>query len=256
LNNYFKFFKNNHFSSTITAKEKYTHQKNEISMNTLKLAKILYVEDEENTRKNAVEYLEYYCDNVYEAENGEEGYQTYLNIKPDIIITDINMPKLNGLEMIQRIRENDNKTKIIVATAYLESKYLLIAVELGLIKYLIKPITEDILLPVLKMCSESFEQKNNIFMISEHYSFDTFNKTLFKDKTQVELSKKEVLFLDLLIKNYTRVVTYEEFNTAVWNGDMSDDAMRSIVKELRRKISKDSLKNISKMGYQIQTIVD
>ena len=225
-------------------------------MNMLKNIKILYVEDEENIRRNAIEYLQYYCDNVFEAKDGENGYQVYLDVKPDIIITDINMPKLNGLEMIQRIRKVDKTTKIIVATAFLEPEYLLIAVELGLIKYLVKPITEDKLLPVLRICSQDMKEKGNIFTISSTHSFDTLNKSLFKDNIQIELSKREMQFLDLLIKHHNRVVSYKEFDLAIWDGLMSEDAMRSVVRELRRKISKKSLKNISKMGYQIKVIID
>ena len=224
-------------------------------MNQLKNRTILYIDDEDAIRSNAVEYLQYYCDNVFEAKDGLEGYELYKRIKPDIIITDINMPYLNGLEMIQRIRNEDTQTKIIVATAYLETKYLLLAIELGLIKYLVKPITEDKLLPVLTECIKDFNTSSNIFQITGEHSFDRLNKTLFKNNDIIELTKKELDFLELLIKNHSRAVSYEEFNQAVWEGNMSEDAMRSIVKELRKKLSKSAIKNISKVGYQIQKIV-
>lgn len=220
-------------------------------MDNLKNLKILYIDDETFIRENAVEYLSFYCDNVYRAIDGIDGIEKYKKYKPDIIITDIKMPKLNGINMIKEIRAKDKKTKIILATAFLETNYLLDAVELGLVKYLVKPITADKLLPVLKSCVEDIIGDNNILNIGKNFIFDTFNKTLFFNKKQVFLTKKEVLFLDILIKNNKRAVKYDELNNYVWNGLMSEDAMRSIVKELRKKISKQVIKNISGIGYQL-----
>jgi two-component system response regulator VanR len=66
--------------------------------------------------------------------------QLYEKYKPDIIITDIQMPKLNGLEFVKRIRQKDKKTQIIIITAFCDKDYLLKAIELGLVKYLVKPV--------------------------------------------------------------------------------------------------------------------
>jgi len=220
-------------------------------MNELKNLKILYIDDEENIRLNAIEYLGFYCDTVYGAKDGIEGLEVYNKIKPDIIITDIKMPKLNGLEMVKRIREKDNSTRIIMATAFLETSYLLQAVELGLVKYLIKPITADKILPVLKTCLLDLKENSSIFKIDDNYAFDIFNKTLFFNQEQVSLTKKELLTLELLVCNYTRAVKYSEFSNYIWDAQMSEDALRAIIKELRKKISKRSIKNVSGIGYQI-----
>jgi len=213
---------------------------------------ILYIDDDECMRENVVAYLRYYFDTVYEAADGLEGYARYKELSPDIIITDITMPRLNGLEMVEKIRVKDAETKIIIATAYLDNSYLLKAVELGLVKYLIKPISEEKLLPVLRQCSENIKASHELFCIDQEYTFDSLSGTLFKEKQPVVLTKKELDFLTLLVDNSHRTVQYEEFNSFVWQGDMSEDAMRTTVKGLRRKISKESLINISKIGYKIQ----
>lgn len=223
-------------------------------MEKLKDIKILYVDDENFIRQNAVEYLNFYCDRVYEAKDGEEALKMYEKHKPHIIITDIKMPKLNGLDMVRELRKKDKATKVIIATAFLETSYLLDAVELGLVKYLIKPITEDKLLPVLKSCMLDVVNHESIIIFEEQYSFDILNKTLFFEDKQVMLTKKELLFLELLIKNRQRAVSYDELNNFVWEGFMSEDAMRSIVRELRKKINKQSIKNISGIGYQIHIL--
>ena len=220
-------------------------------MKQLKNLKILYIDDEDYIRNNAVEYLSFYCNNVYEAKDGLDGIEAYKKHQPNIIITDIKMPRLNGLEMVKQIRQNDTTTKIIVATAFLETSYLLQAVELGLIKYLIKPITADKLLPVLKTCMLDVIEDKSIFNLNDGFVFDILNKVLFLNKEQIFLTKKELLFLEVLVKNHKRAVKYDELNNYVWEGQMSEDAMRTIVKELRKKISKQAIKNISGIGYQI-----
>ncbi|PLY07697.1 MAG: hypothetical protein C0625_05845 [Arcobacter sp.] len=136
-----------------------------LNLDSLKNLKILYIDDEEFIREDAVEYLSFYCDNVYEASDGLDGLEKYKKLKPNIIITDIKMPKLNGIEMIKEIRKYDKNTKIIIATAFLETSYLIDAIELGLIKYLVKPIMEDTLLPVLESCTEESIQESSIFNI-------------------------------------------------------------------------------------------
>lgn len=220
-------------------------------MEILKNLKILYIDDEPFIREDAVEYLSFHCDNVYEACDGKDGLEKYKELKPDIIITDIKMPKLNGIEMIKEIRKTDNTTKIIVATAFLETSYLVEAIELGLVKYLVKPIMENNLLNVLEKCTEDVVKEKSIFTIIGGFVFDILNHTLFLKNEQIPLTKKELLFLELLIKNSNRAVKYDEFSNYVWDGYMSEDALRSIVREIRKKTTKESIKNISGIGYQI-----
>lgn len=220
-------------------------------MKKLENLKILYIDDEEYIRTNAVEYLSFYCNHVYEAKDGIDGIEKYEQYNPDIIITDIKMPRLSGIEMVKKIRQKDKKTKVILATAFLETSYLLQAVELGLVKYLVKPITADKLLPVLKSCIENIVEDKSIFNLDNGFTFDILNKTLFFNYEQIFLTKKELLFLEVLVRNYKRAVKYDELNNYVWEGEMSDDAIRSIVKELRKKISKQAIKNISGIGYQV-----
>jgi DNA-binding response OmpR family regulator len=224
-------------------------------MTSLKDIKILYIEDEEFIRKNAIEYLNFYCDNVYEACDGIDGYEKYKQIKPNIIICDIMMPNLNGLELIEKIRKEDKTTQIIVATARIDTEFLLKAVELRLIKYLTKPITEDKLLPVLNEALKYIKQEDtNILNFEENYKFDILNKTLFSNEKIVKLTKKEILFLEVCTKNKNRAVSYNELENYVWDGYMTSDAMRSVVKELRRKLPKNTLENISGIGYKINTL--
>lgn len=215
--------------------------------------KVLVVEDDEIARENAVEYLQDYFSNIYEASNALDGLKIYETKKPDIIITDIQMPKLNGLEFIEKIRQKDKKVQVIVLTAFCDKEYLLKAVELQLVKYLVKPINELELDKAISTSIEALENdETNIIKLSNGFVFDIFNLVLLKDEEIIKLRTKELDFLKLLIKNKNRYVTYQEIENFVWDEQvMTKDALKTLVKNLKNKISKDFILNLSGTGYKI-----
>jgi len=219
----------------------------------LKNLTILYVEDEEMIRQNAVEYLSRICGNVLEAKNGVEALEVYKKHQPDIIISDIKMPKMNGLELAERIRKEDKETPIIIATAHTQTDYLLKAVELQLVKYIVKPINSQKLLEALALSVDYLTVKSkNVLTIKEDVLYDRLNKTLLVHDSLVKLTKNEQLLLDLLAKNHQRVVHYEEVESLIWQEEgMSLDALRSLVRSLRKKLTEQCIENISGIGYRL-----
>lgn len=215
--------------------------------------KILVVEDDDLARENTIEYLEEYFFNIYGANNALDGLKLYEQYKPEIIITDIQMPKLDGLEFIKKIRQKDKKVQVIILTAFCEKGYLLKAVELQLIKYLVKPIKENDLDLAIKTCIETIENDtNNITNLVDGLIFDSFNLTLIKDKELIKLRTKEIKLLELLIKNKNRYVTYQEIENFVWEEDvMTNDALKSLIKSLKNKSTKKLINNLSGIGYKI-----
>ena len=219
----------------------------------LKNFTILYVEDEEMVRKNAVEFLSRVCKEVLEAKDGKEAIKIWSEEKPDIIITDINMPRLNGLDMASYIRAQDKEVQIIVATAHSDTEYLLRAVELQLVKYIIKPITKDKLVNALNMSMQLIEDKSKFNLaLSKECLYNAYDKVIFQDGKEIKLTKNETLFLDLLAHHSSRVVNYEEIEDAIWAYEgMSQDAIRSLVRGLRKKVPEGAIENISGMGYRL-----
>ena len=221
--------------------------------NINKNIKILYVEDDEIARENGVEYLQNFFEQIYEAKDAITALQLYEKYQPDIIITDIQMPKLNGLEFVKRIRQKDKKTQIIIITAFCDKDYLLKAIELGLVKYLVKPVKEKEFEEALFLCVNSLQEDNsNIVKLDVDSYFDTFNKNLVIKDEIIKLRAKEILFLELLIKNKNRYVSYEEIENYVWDESvMTKDALKTLVKNLKTKIPKDLILNLTNSGYKI-----
>ena len=221
--------------------------------NINKNIKILYVEDDEIARENGVEYLQNFFEQIYEASDAIKALQLYEKYQPDIIITDIQMPKLNGLEFVKKIRQKDKKTQIIIITAFCDRDYLLKAIELQLVKYLVKPVKEKEFEEALFLCVNSLQEDNsNIIKLDDNSYFDTFNKNLVIKNEIIKLRTKEILFLELLIKNKNRYVSYEEIENYVWSDSvMTKDALKTLVKNLKTKIPKDLIMNLTNSGYKI-----
>lgn len=115
--------------------------------------RVLVVEDERNIREALVELVSKFFDNVECAKNGEEGLELYKVNTFDIVITDINMPKMNGLEMISEIKKINIDENIIVISAYSDIDFLLTSITLGIDGYIIKPINHtDIINLLYKIC--------------------------------------------------------------------------------------------------------
>ena len=224
-----------------------------MNLDALKPLTVLYVEDEPLIRQNAVEYLSRYCRKVYEAKDGTEGQKMYALHKPDIVISDIKMPGLNGLAFASAIRQNDKTTPIIITTAHTDTDYLLRAVELQLVKYLVKPITSNKLQESLMAACRTLSS-NSVGLISldTKTRYDTFNQTLTRDDSIIKLTHNELLFFDFLVKNRQRAITYQEIENLIWAYEgMSMDALRSLVRGLRKKLEGEFIENVSGVGYRL-----
>jgi DNA-binding response OmpR family regulator len=218
----------------------------------LQTLSVLYAEDEVGIRENIADSLGYYVKEVLQASNGAEAFDIYESNKPDIILTDIHMPVLNGIDFVKKVRAKDRNIPIVMITAHTDKKYLLEAVELHMEKYIVKPIELESLFEVLEKCVKVLEiNKAIILKVDESYTYDYDKKELKYKCESIILNKKEMLFFEVLISNQNRVVTYEELQEKVWGDDiMTDSALRSLVRNLRKKLPSDIIFNLSGIGYR------
>jgi DNA-binding response OmpR family regulator len=154
-----------------------------------------------------------------------------------------------GIELLKRIRETDSKTRVIITSAYTDLNYLLEATELHLVKYIVKPITNDKLMEALESFVKSYDE-NKIYNLNQNWIFDSGKSIVSNGSEDFILTKKESIFLKLLIvKN--RIITYEELENHIWDDDsiMTSNAMRLFIKNLRKKLPENFLKNMQGIGY-------
>jgi len=216
----------------------------------LKKLKVLLVEDEEKLAsllKNAI------GDNFYSfsvANDGEEGLEKFLQISPDIVITDIMMPKMTGLEMAQAIRKVDSKIPIIILSAHSEPDKFLNAIDIGVVKYFIKPFDPDELLDYIGSIEDMFKSK--LVLLRDDFSFNLNTNSLYKNTRYVALSKKESKFVELLLHNDEYLADDKMIKSSLWKDEeVSDERLRTFIRRLRIKTSKKLVLNVKGIGYQI-----
>jgi len=119
--------------------------------------KLLYVEDNQEARETTKLILEEFFDNIVVAIDGQDGYEKFRNNDIDLIITDINMPKLNGLEMISKVRDIDNNVSVLILSAHNEPEFLNYSIQLNIDSYLLKPIDIDLFLEALTKINSKYK---------------------------------------------------------------------------------------------------
>jgi len=214
----------------------------------VKNLKILYVEDEDEIRELMQDVLGEDFALFETAKDGQEGLAKFIEGNFDCVITDIQMPGMDGLEVAEKIKKIKN-IPVILLTAYSEKERLFKAIDVGVSKYLVKPFTPEKLLDVL---CEIFEQKDQI-LLGKDLLYCKSKGEIKRGEEINKLTKKEKILLDLLLESSDRIVSNKEIEEAVWpQGDFSQDALRTLVKRLRKKTDKDLIENFSGLGYKIK----
>ncbi len=209
---------------------------------------ILCVEDEVGVRKHLVNTLGYYFKNVYEATNGEEGLRLYYEFNPDIILCDIQMPIMDGIEMIKLIRKDDIITPIVLLTAHNSEEYLMKLINLQVQHFILKPVNAKNLEEGI---ANAFQGKYiGDLLLEEGIFLNIDSSSLLVDEKEISLSLREVKFLTLLAQN--RLIRYDEIENELWSEKaMSFDALKSFIRDLRKKLPLEIIENIPQVGYRL-----
>ncbi|MAC83362.1 MAG: transcriptional regulator [Arcobacter sp.] len=235
---------------------------NEFNLNTnldnvLKNLNILYIEDEENIRKNISKTLRLLSKEVYDVESIENANKIIKNKRIDIIISDINLGNENGLDFIKKLRVNDKNIPVILLSAYTDTKYLLDAAKLKLVDYLTKPIDFKMLKNALiNSVQDILDNSKYIISFPENINYNVLHKKLYNivEEKEITLTSKELQLLEYLIKFNNRVVSHDELKLNIWEDsfEATDSALKNLLNKLRKKVGKESILNISGVGFRIQ----
>lgn len=213
--------------------------------------KLLYAEDEQATRKDHIKYIESRYDfDIYEANDGIEALSLYKEHEPDIVLTDITMPNMCGLELVKEIRKISNHTKIIILTAHSEQDKLIQALELNVVSYILKPINRRKLNESLEIALDTiyksgYPEKDYIYL-GVNVKFNMTSYEYFVDDDVVKLTKSEGKLLELLCVHKNMDVSSFDIFVYIWDDfekEFSADSVRTIVKKLRKKLPEGILKN-------------
>lgn len=223
---------------------------------------VLYVEDDKLLQSKVQLILKDLFHTVDCSDDGSLGLEQYNKYYEeyasyyDLVITDIQMPKINGIDLSKAIRKINKDQTIIVISAHDDSDYLIEFIDIGINKFIKKPFDFGNLIESLLNILES---KNNdkIYLDTELF-WDTRDLKLYKKDELIPLSNSELQLLKLFINNPSQVFSkYDIFNILEednFDAVSSDDSVKSIIKRLRKKIPADMIQNIYGKGYKFNIL--
>ena len=162
-----------------------------------KYLKLLYVEDSEVARESTLDMLSIFFDNIHVANDGEEGFSAFCNNEYDIIITDLNMPKMNGIEMIYKIRELNQDVVVLVLSAHDNPHYFLETISAGISGYLLKPIDTQQFTDMIKQSIKTINTAKELQEYKKHLE-DKVNSQIKKIKENTNAVKEKEKAEELL----------------------------------------------------------
>lgn len=223
---------------------------------------LLYVEDDLEALEDVVYLLKRYFSEIYTATNGEEALEKFSEKSPDIVLLDINIPKINGLQVASRIKEQNDEIPILFLTAHSETEKLLKAIDLRAISYIIKPFSieelNEAISKTIKMLNKQ-STNNNILNFNDNFSWNIELKELSYKEDKLDLTKNEILLIELLINNKSRFLTAQDIAEMIFlDKQVESNSIVQLISRFKNKVAKQTklkrffIENIYSQGYRIK----
>ncbi|MEA2018295.1 MAG: response regulator transcription factor [Campylobacterota bacterium] len=226
-------------------------------MNTIK-RNILLLEDDKLFAQTLIDYLQEMNFSIDLAIDGEEALDKSYENHYDLYLFDINVPKLNGIELFKTLRDNNIQIPTIFLTSYKDEKTLKECFENGCDDFLRKPFkVSELSLRINAVLKRTSRIKNIVKISSNHY-YDFDERRVSCNNENIHLPLKVIQLLELFIENNNKIITTEQIVNRLWSGaqDHSDGSLRLYITKLRNIIGKEKIINIKKVGYEISGIID
>lgn len=222
--------------------------------------KILLVEDEQSLAMILRDTLNAQGFSVETAKDGEEGLAKFFDIRPDVLVADIMMPRMDGFEMVRRIRKSDNRTPVLFLTARSATDDVVEGFDVGANDYLRKPFAIQELIARLRnlygMVEKPSASQVSLTVKIGDYIFNPIGQTLSLAGETVELSNRESEILRRLVDNRNGVVSSRDILIDLWGDDtfFNSRSLQVFITKLRHRLSSDPnvrLINVRGIGYKL-----
>jgi DNA-binding response OmpR family regulator len=218
------------------------------------LYKILLLEDDELFASTVEDFLSDEGFEIDIASDGEKCLELNFEKNYDLYIFDINVPKINGLELLEQLRQSEDNTPTIFLTSYKDKDTLQNAFLKGCDDYLKKPVDLDELIlrirALLKRNKKNFESIN----LSDTLVFNPSNKRVYENGIDLNLPIKVLELIELCIENRGEIVTKNMIISKLWatNEEYSEGSIRVYINQIKKILNKDAISNIKGIGYKIE----
>lgn len=217
--------------------------------------KILVLEDDELFASTLEDFLSDEGFEVDIANDGQECLNLNFEKNYDLYIFDINVPKINGLDLLQQLRNSSDNTPTIFLTSYKDKDTLQDAFLKGCDDYLKKPVDLDELLLRIKALLKRNKKRFDIIKLSNNLTFNPLNKRVYENDIDINLPIKVLELMELFVENRGEIVTKEMIISKLWatSEDYSEGSIRVYINQIKKLFeNKDSILNIKGVGYKIE----
>ena len=234
--------------------------------NESKHLSILMVEDHVSLRTRIVEILNDLFKRVDEAENGVEGLKKYVQHQQnhgkyyDLIISDIQMPQMNGIDLTAEIYALNEEQPIVILSAHQDAKYLLALINFGVAQFITKPVEQDQMLQTLhnvckKINKTTPQTRTDLITLGDDCTWDTSAKTLKINCKEISLTKHEIYFMEIFSEHLDKVCSTDNILNYFFlnNIDINAENIRSSITRLRKKLPKESITSVYGLGYRLSS---
>ncbi len=212
---------------------------------------ILLVEDDADLRSLIERSIKQHAKALYSTGEGKKALSIFKEKAPHVIITDLDLPKMSGLDFLKEVRNIDPKVSIVIITAYGTEENLADGYGLGACSVLKKPIDLDELFMILLANTPKKITKTTV-SLGNHLSYNPTEMLLYYKSNPILLTKKENQILSLLLQYKGGVVSYDEFQTFIWgDSPMTLDTLRMHINSIRKKSHQNIIRNLSGVGYKL-----
>merc|ERR1711879_484228 len=221
------------------------------------MGRILLLEDDLTLSETVVGYFEEEGFEVVAVYDGDEANDVIYENKFDLFLLDVNVPSMNGFDLLKELRKKGDKTPTIFITSLNSMNSLEEGFESGCDDYIRKPFElKELLLRVQTIIKREFSNnKETIIQIDKSISFDTNSNELKKDGEIVQLNFKEQKLLKFFLQNKDELLIHDRIYDYVWDYDeqYSDNSLRTYLKNLRKVLGKDRIVSLKKLGYRFNS---
>jgi len=219
--------------------------------------KILLLEDDITLNETVVEYLQE-CDfEIVSLYDGEDAYTKIYEEKFDLLLLDVNVPSLNGFELLENLRKEKINTPVIFITSLNSMDSFEKGFNLGCDDYIRKPFElKELLIRIESILKRGyFHSVDTKVNIVDDIYFDTSTNLLFKNDEEIKINNKETKLLKLFLQNQDQILSHEQIYEYVWDYDeqSSDFSLRTYIKNMRKIFGKERIISVKKLGYRFTT---
>ena len=216
--------------------------------------RILVIEDEHkiaNSIRRGLEQEAYAVDVAYD---GEEGYDLSVSEEYDLIILDLLLPKMSGMDLCKKVRREGIHTPILMLTAMGEVSNKVEGLNAGADDYMVKPFAFEELLARIRALARRPKEAKNEELKAKDVTLNTQSYEVRKDGKNIDLSRKEFALLEYLMRNTGKVVSKENIIAHVWDyeSDILPNTVEVFIGYLRNKLGGDIIKTVRGFGYKIE----